>query len=183
MKHLYFIRHGQSQANKKAIWSGQLDSPLSEQGILEARKASKNALADNFKPDLIISSPLIRAYETAKILAEALNYPINKIQVRKGLIERNFGKLEGTSIADTLPDFDQYILLDSIESVEKLVNLQKRVASELENIKSLPSDTILIVGHAAFGRALRRVIAGKPYTQEYVGEFKQIPNAEIIKLI
>ena len=183
MKHLYFIRHGQSEANNNGIWSGQLDSPLSQQGILEAHTAAQKALKDGFMPNLILASPLIRAYETAKIIAGALHYPIDKIQITEALKERSFGKLEGTPITATLPDFNQYYLLDTLETVEKLEDLQKRVATELELIKLLPEETILIVGHAAFGRALRRVIARQPYTNEYEGEFKQIPNAEIIQLL
>ena len=183
MKNLYFIRHGQSNANASGIWSGQLDSPLSDQGLQEAKQAGEQAAKDHFNPTIILSSPLVRAAETARTIANSIGYPQNKIVYMDQLKERSFGKLEGTDIAKTLPDFNDYKKLDTIETVEKLEDLQARVKMVLEEIKKMPEETVLIVGHAAFGRALRREINGLPYTAEYEGEFKQIPNAQIIKLL
>ncbi len=184
MKHLYYIRHGQSQANADGIWSGRLDTPLSNRGIKEAQFTGKTAKTNNFKADLIITSPLIRASKTAEIVASYIGYNPEKIRVEPQLMERSFGNLEGTPI-DTIMSkgWNNYKVLDTIDTVEKLEDLQKRAAAELEKIKKMPEDIILITGHAAFGRALKRLIAGKPYTDEYVGEFSQIPNAEIVKLI
>jgi broad specificity phosphatase PhoE len=86
-------------------------------------------------------------------------------------------------VSDIVKDYaHNYHTLDNIPTVEKLEDLQKRAAAELERIKQMPQDTILIVGHAAFGRALRRVVAGRPYTDEYTSGFNQIPNAQLFKM-
>ena len=183
MKHLYYMRHGQSTANQAMIWSGQLDAPLSEQGVQEAHAAGKKAANAHFKADLMLCSPLIRAAKTAEILASYIGYPIDNMQTDPRLMERSFGDIEGTPIASVMPDFNHYHLLDTIPTVEKLADLQERAQKVFDEVKMMPQDTILIVGHAAFGRALRRVVNGLPYTAEYEGEFKQIPNAEIIQLI
>ena len=56
------------------------------------------------------------------------------------------------------------------------------IAKALDYIKSLPDENILIVGHGAAGRALRRVVNGEPHTNEYIGELKIINNSEVLEL-
>jgi len=183
VKKLYFIRHGQSTANAQQLWAGHLDVELTEQGIQEANIAGEQASKNNLHFDIILSSPLKRAHQTAILVAQHINYPVPDIVLRGSLIERSFGNLEGTPISAVLQDWSMYSVLDSIQSVEKIVDLQQRAKQELDALSAMPYDTILIVGHAAFGRALRRVINGLDYTAEYQGEFKQIPNAQILQLI
>lgn len=77
MKTLYLIRHA------KASWDQQdltdFDRPLTELGKTHAHDIGKQLQAQNIKPDLIISSPAVRAMTTAEIIAEELKYPVDKI--------------------------------------------------------------------------------------------------------
>lgn len=77
MKRLYLIRHA------KSSWEDHLLSdynrPLSDRGKRDAPKIGDVLKSKNIKPDLIISSTARRAFKTAKILSDILNYPIEDI--------------------------------------------------------------------------------------------------------
>ncbi len=88
------IRHGQSTANASGVWQGQLDFPLSDEGRAQARLAGK-ALA-SAPPDAIYTSPLSRAHETARLIAEESGFEGEVIPL-PGLLERRGGLLEGTT--------------------------------------------------------------------------------------
>lgn len=77
MTRLILLRHGQSEANKHKVFSGQVDFPLTDLGILQAELAAKY-IAKNEKIDIIYSSDLIRAYNTALPVAKALGLHIIK---------------------------------------------------------------------------------------------------------
>lgn len=181
MKNLYYIRHGQSQSNVDKTWGG--DAPLTAQGIAEASKAGIDAAAEGFMPDIIITSPLKRAQKTAELVAQGIGYPLDKIIFDERLHEREMGDVTGTPFQDSGPNTPNYHLMDDVDTVESIEHLQARAAAYFDEVKKMPEDTILLVGHAAFGRALKRVLAGRPYSDEYEKEFAPIPNAQIIRLI
>lgn len=163
MKHVYFVRHGESEFNKAKRWTGSTDSPLTDKGCEQARKTGKHLQEKHAAFDLIISSPLERAHHTAKIIAESIGYPINKIELDAQLVERSFGKLEGNK---DLLAASRYLLdesaIDRVEGAETLTDLQQRADRFWKKLQSNPNDRILVVGHGAFGRALRRSIQGIP---------------------
>ena len=63
---IYIIRHGETDWNKEHRIQGHQDIPLNDQGRLDAKVAKKKL--KNVKFDVVFSSPLKRAYETAKII-------------------------------------------------------------------------------------------------------------------
>jgi len=69
MKRLFYIRHGQTIANINNIFGGHSETSLSELGKNQAKKAGADAKTNLPKVDVIISSPLSRAYDTAKLVA------------------------------------------------------------------------------------------------------------------
>lgn len=77
MKHLYLIRHG------KATHKPMPDNKrfLTEKGIKRTKKYARILAEQNITPDLIVSSPAVRAFKTAEIIAEILNYPIQDIEI------------------------------------------------------------------------------------------------------
>lgn len=83
---IYLIRHTQSEANAKRIAGG--DYPLSEKGINDAEELRKQL---NLSPDLLVSSPLIRARQTARIL-----FPEKEIIIDDAFREIHFGDYENT---------------------------------------------------------------------------------------
>lgn len=71
MTTLIFVRHGQSQTNIEQRFAGQFDTPLTNEGILQAKLLS-DWVADNFSVDKIYSSSLRRAVDTAMVCSKNL---------------------------------------------------------------------------------------------------------------
>jgi probable phosphoglycerate mutase len=86
---LLVIRHGQSTWNEERRWQGQADPPLSEHGRQQAWAAARSI----GQVDVIISSPQIRAAETATIIGEQIG--VGPVQLVEGLRERGAGEWSG----------------------------------------------------------------------------------------
>jgi probable phosphoglycerate mutase len=181
MKKLYFVRHGQTDTNVKELLSGNIEAILTEDGKAQATATGKTLHQNHGHIDLIICSTLQRAYDTACLIAKEIDYPIEKIQKNELFIERSFGVLEGAS-NEKYFKMGGYKELDLVEGAETIAALQERAEKALEYVKTLPAENILIVSHGAFGRAIRRVVNGEPYTNEYIGELKIIDNSKIVEL-
>ena len=178
MKKLHYVRHGESEMNVEHKWGGKSDTPLTKEGHVQAKRAAQSAKKSGLAFDIIISSPLSRAHNTAKHIAEATGYPLDKIVTHELFIERDFGVLEGT-----VNDFPEWItnqrVIDHFEGVETADQTFERAKKAYEFLNSLPHDRILVVAHGAFGRAFRDVHNGK--TKYEGGE--GFPNAEIFELL
>jgi broad specificity phosphatase PhoE len=87
-----FVRHGESVGNVESRWQGQSDYVLTEKGRAQARALAKRWKSEGVRFDSIISSPLVRAKETAEILASALGA---KVELDPILMERHIGEMEG----------------------------------------------------------------------------------------
>jgi len=79
MKKLYLIRHGKASQQMMP----DIKRPLIEKGIKRTRKFAKKLKETCVQPDLIVSSPAVRAYQTAEILAEIFEYPMDKIDINQ----------------------------------------------------------------------------------------------------
>ncbi|MEX2409948.1 MAG: phosphoglycerate mutase family protein [Candidatus Paceibacterota bacterium] len=88
MLKIYIARHGQNEDNANGILNGHRDFPLTEIGKQQARELAKGIKSSELEFDAVYSSPLIRAYETASIVADDLN--LQKPEIIQGLIERDF---------------------------------------------------------------------------------------------
>jgi len=164
------MRHGLSIMNKQGIFAGSIDTPLSKEGVQQCLLAVKD-LSD-IKIDAIVSSPMKRALDSAKIIAEQINYPIDKIIINDLFVERNFGPIEGTKY---FPNMN----LDDTHGVEHSNSVILRAQKGLDFINSLQAQNVLVVSHGALGRAL--IYAINPSVD--FSSIKSFNNAEIIKLI
>ncbi|MGH7240305.1 MAG: histidine phosphatase family protein, partial [Candidatus Saccharimonadales bacterium] len=70
MKQLYFVRHGESKLNKDRLYSGQIDTLLTEEGRRQAEVMSREI--KDLQIDCIATSPLQRALETTQIIARSI---------------------------------------------------------------------------------------------------------------
>lgn len=171
MERLYFTRHGLSQLNQAEKYSGTIETPLVKIGREQAKLAGQHAKSLNI--DYILSSPLSRAIDTAKIIARIIGLKSSAIEINSLLIERHFGVMEGQA---WIPDLD----IDGFADVETTDSLFKRAQLALEHIENGPGNNILIVSHGGFGRALRHVINPSVPFKSPDNKFK---NAEIVQLI
>jgi len=92
-----FLRHGESIGNAESRWQGQSDYALTERGRAQARALAERWKSEAAQFDLIISSPLVRAKETAEIVASTLGA---KIELKAILLERDIGEMEGLTMEE-----------------------------------------------------------------------------------
>lgn len=93
------VRHGITEWNRLGISQGCADVPLNDTGRMQA-VAIAQRLAEESPWDLIVSSDLSRARETAEIIAKKLNMPIAHFDQR--IREISCGQIEGTTEAERL---------------------------------------------------------------------------------
>ena len=103
MVRFIIVRHGYSVGNSEKRFSGQYDYKLSEIGYAQAEQTAKY-ITDNFKIDAIYSSDLLRAYDTAKPVADRLGLTITK---RKELREVDVGFWQARLIEDVKKEFSK----------------------------------------------------------------------------
>jgi probable phosphoglycerate mutase len=115
MKYVVLIRHGESYTNRNGILSRELNRyRLTEEGIEQARFAGEQL--EGLKFDGIISSPVLRAVETANIINQYLNL---EIKTDERAIESDFGEYNGKRIVD-IPDKSRDELgMESFKSQEE----------------------------------------------------------------
>lgn len=94
---IYFVRHGQTRANKERLVVGQWDLPLNDLGKKQALRAGSMLakIEKKEKIDLIIASPLKRTRQTAKLVASKLK--VKKIITDPNIMEKSEGHWEGSS--------------------------------------------------------------------------------------
>jgi 2,3-bisphosphoglycerate-dependent phosphoglycerate mutase len=101
MKTLVLLRHGQSQWNKENRFTGWVDVPLSEEGVVEAKRAGELLAAEGFSFDLAFTSVLRRAIKTLWIVLEELDQAWIPEEKSWRLNERMYGALQGLNKAET----------------------------------------------------------------------------------
>jgi phosphohistidine phosphatase len=91
MKTLHIIRHAKSAWDQPGL--PDHDRPLLRKGEKRTKKTADYLLKNKITIDLIISSSAVRAYETAKIIANTINYPIENIKVEPRIYYADFENL------------------------------------------------------------------------------------------
>jgi len=170
------IRHGQTDWNSARKVQGKTDIPLNKQGLEQARKSAKALL--NAEIEIIISSPLKRALETAEVTAKSLNHNVNIICDSR-LVERNFGDYEGLLIDDVdIIALRNYTANHPIPNGETIREVVSRVFECLDEIlNKYKGQNILLVTHGHVMRAVFWYFNGLPQSDENPS-FK-IDNCEI----
>jgi probable phosphoglycerate mutase len=148
---LYFVRHGESEANTRHVISNY-GSPF---GLTERGRQQVHTLAEHLK-DLPIttmySSPVLRAMDTADILYQALDLPY---RVTEALREYHCGALEGKSDEESWRLHRQFYedwtlrhnYLSQPDGGESFVDIRNRFVPFIESLKSDEDEHILLVGH------------------------------------
>ncbi|MDD6095459.1 MAG: histidine phosphatase family protein [Clostridia bacterium] len=97
---IFLIRHGTTDWNVETRLQGRVEVPLNEKGRQQAESCAlglKRAFEGTLSVKSVYSSPLSRAYDTAKIIADAFGHPAPT--VAEGLIERDYGSVTGMTYA------------------------------------------------------------------------------------
>ena len=166
MTKFIIVRHGQSKANECGYLVGNREAPLSKLGERQADAVCKYILG-KYKIDVIYSSPLSRACDTVKGVAEELNMPIIK---EDQLREMDFGKWEGLTLEEIKNNFDNgYSKWAKDVGVfvppcgESMSEVQARVVRKIKEI-GIKEDgkTVLIGAHSSVIRSLQGYIQNLP---------------------
>jgi len=104
---LILLRHGNSEWNQKNLFTGWVDVRLSEQGVQEAKRAGELLAASGLKPDVLYTSMLTRAIQTADLALEAADRLWIPVTRSWRLNERHYGALQGLDKADTLAKYGE----------------------------------------------------------------------------
>ena len=89
---IYIIRHGQTEKNRVKVLQGRSDVPLNDAGRQQAMEARDRFAARGIHFDKVYTSPLLRAVQTAEIIAEGIPQAVDK-----RLIDMDYGPYEGIS--------------------------------------------------------------------------------------
>jgi len=155
-----FLRHGESIGNAESRWQGQSDYALTERGRAQARALAERWKSEAAKFDLIVSSPLVRAKETAEIIASALGA---KIELDPLLLERNIGEMEGLTMEEVrkIPQPPYITPYDPIGGEgEGDWALFLRAGQALHDLVLRPPGSYLIVSHGGLLNQLMNAIIG-----------------------
>lgn len=151
MTYFALVRHGETDWNLHGRLQGSSDVPLNDTGRAQAREAA-HRLADR-SWDLLVSSPLSRASETADIIGEAIG--LQRTETYDGLKERHYGEAEG------LTDWEAYHewphgwypgLEPRVEVAERGLRVLQQLVAEH------PESAIVIVAHGGVIRAILDVV-------------------------
>ena len=167
---IYIIRHGQTELNNSKALQGRSDLPLNDNGIKQAAETAKKLSDIGIRFDHVFTSPLIRAKQTARIIA-----PYAEPVIDDRLIEMDYGKYEGISFDEFPPEilefFSDFQNNPAPETMEQLPCVVKRLGEFIEDIKDL-SGNILISTHAiAMKGALEYLTpeSNGSYWSKYIG--------------
>jgi 2,3-bisphosphoglycerate-dependent phosphoglycerate mutase len=102
---LILLRHGNSDWNQKNLFTGWVDVRLSEQGVAEAKRAGELIAESGLAPDILFTSVLTRAIQTANLALEVADRLWIPVERSWRLNERHYGALQGLDKAETLEKF------------------------------------------------------------------------------
>jgi broad specificity phosphatase PhoE len=154
------LRHGQTEHSAQRRYSGHADLPLTELGERQAAGAAAR-LATTAGVVAVVSSPLLRARQTAGPVADALGVPLT---VHDGLIETDFGAWEGLTFAEASardPELHTQWLTDTSlappdgESMDTVHHRVRRVRDQL--IAWHGAATLIVVSHVTPIKSLLRM--------------------------
>jgi broad specificity phosphatase PhoE len=162
--HICVTRHGETDWNVRGILQGWFDVPINEQGRRQAHALAAAFAGAGFTA--LWSSPLVRARETAGIIAAALGLP--PPTCHEGLKERHFGAIQGvpkSELADLNPLLLQQILRRNpaadFEGGESMDEFADRILAALTEIGARhPGDRVLVITHGWVLDVVTRHIGG-----------------------
>ena len=149
---LYFVRHGESEANAAGVFAGQTDSPLTAKGREQAKVVAKALRPIHF--DRVVASTLSRTKDTAAEIAAGRGLPVEAFN---DLNEIDVGIAAGKPVDELrgLPGAtgnDGWRQWPGGESLDQVLTRALRVIDRL--VAETPGKTICIVGHGGVTRIL-----------------------------
>lgn len=159
MTRILLLRHAESTWNQQQRWQGWADPPLTPAG---RRAATLWAAHPPARFDLVVSSDLTRARDTAEIIAAALRY--GPVELCGGLREQDQGAWTGLTRAQIKRQWPDRLRERPRRPVdgETAPQVQRRVGAALAALVSRPARSVLVVTHTGVIREVERRLGCDP---------------------
>lgn len=177
------LRHGESIGNAQGYYQGQSDFPLTETGIKQTEALCQRWIGEKKKFNLIISSPLSRARQTAEILSRTLDIPL---EIDSIWMERDAGKISGLSPEEAeklvpQPPFSSIYRPIGITG-ESQWQLFLRAGKALESLLNHPFGSYLVVSHGGLLNMVLYAVLGITPQANFQGVHFHFRNASFALL-
>lgn len=156
LRPFYFMRHGKTDWNEKNLYMGCTNIPINPEGKQQAVKAAN--LLENEGIEYVVTGPLLRAVDTAKIIAEILNA---KLILMDEFRQCRWGSMEGKPL-DGGEMIRNWLLGITPSGAETVKEFDSRIFRGIREVFKLPG-RVLIVSHGGVYRAMQRLM-GLPIT-------------------
>lgn len=180
MTNFYFVRHSESTANVDGVSAGWSDVPLTDKGWRQAREVADQIKDASLNFDMIISSPLSRALDTAKVIARVNGLPESNIVILPELKEKTSGSLELGPLHDIFNKTEEQLKELGGENAQIF---QERVEKALQAIREISQgrNTVLVVAHSGIYKMAEVITNGlTPATRMY--DVKIPKNAHLLRI-
>ena len=178
---LLLARHGETRWNSEGRWQGHTDIALSERGREQSQTLAERLRRLGLPVARIRTSDLVRARETAEIVARALG--IDDLAIDPRLRERGFGVFEGLTRDECCSRFpelwaqyeqDRKVLPPGGESHDGVISRLSQALDSAFDPTPASDGAVLVVGHGGALRVLLSAVFGRP--------FAPIPNAGLLRV-
>ncbi|SFP93596.1 probable phosphoglycerate mutase [Lachnospiraceae bacterium XBB1006] len=182
------VRHGETDWNKLGKIQGQIDVPLNDYGRSIAKITRLAYEKENIHYDVVYSSPLMRAYETARILAD----PGQTIICDSRLKEISYGRYEGSNYQDILAGAPELLTIRDCflapqnyhpdETGECFSDFFHRTRCFLEELRNnyTHNESILVVCHGGTTRALLQAVEERPLSRFWETKHKNLCHSVVV---
>lgn len=169
---LALVRHGETAWNAEGRLQGQTDIELNGTGREQARRAGAVMATGGW--DLLVSSPLVRAVETAALIAAGTGLPVGRTD--PDLLERHFGTGEGKAVLHLERTEIDEILLGA-EPEAQVAARGVRALGRL--VREYPDKCIIVVAHGTLIRLALDALFGGRHELLRNGEFFELDAAHV----
>ena len=165
LQHLLLVRHGETVGNLEQIAHGQTESPLNDRGIEQAQMTAEMLRSWERDFQLIYASPLSRAHDTARKIADSLHLPLH---IHSDLVEGNLGDLEEVTYEELESfGFAKRSIRDDdfrAHNGESPNQLGERMYNTISEIRARhPHENLILVSHgAAIAHYIARQLGSRP---------------------
>lgn len=174
MATLYFTRHGETIWNVENKICGTTDIALTERGHAQAAALGAQLRAGGYAVDEILCSPLVRAADTARHIAQATGWPV---RVEPRLREQCFGKYEATPRDGAAFRASKAHFADRYGDGESMLRLAQRLYNLLDELCA-EDKTYLLVAHNGIARVVHSYFY-EMTNEEYAAY--GIPNCALVE--
>jgi broad specificity phosphatase PhoE len=161
---LTLVRHGETSANLAGVWHGSMDAPLTDRGREQASRVARFLHGCHADASAVYSSPLLRARDTARAIAESLEL---ELRIEQGLVEYHLGSWEGKTYRELHethklwdemrrdPDFAPHGGESPRQVTERITAVLRRIGEDH------PGERVIVVTHGgALSMALAAILEG-----------------------